>query len=122
MGFAGKFTNDGSDEYYEYDITDPESIEELPDEIIDFGDLRTRAEEYQEEQLEEKLSELERTDWYEVSINPVREGRYEVTSTSWDFPQYCNWDGEKWGRWDGDNIDVNKWRGLAEEYNEAEVD
>lgn len=36
--FIGKF-EDGFDEYYEYDITDEDAINELPEELIEFGNL-----------------------------------------------------------------------------------
>jgi len=118
MGFAGKF-EDGFDDYYDFDYTDRESIENLPEEIIDFTNVLEDLERYEEEQFEEELQELERTDWFDVSVNPVRVGRYEVETEAWPYPQYSNWDGEKWGRWDGDDAVITKWRGLAEEYWDA---
>lgn len=51
------------------------------------------------------------TEWYPVSINPVRNGQYEVTDNknpNWPFPQYANWNGKKW-----DHADIVSWRGLA---------
>lgn len=117
MGFAGKF-EDGYDDCYEFDWTDRESIENLPEDILDFSNALEDLERYEEEQLEEKLSELERTEWFDVSVNPDKDGRYEVTTKAWDFPQYCNWDGKTWSRWDGDDVEVVKWRGLIEEYSE----
>lgn len=121
MGFAGKYDN-GYDEYYEFDFTDRASIENLPEEIIDFTNVLEDLENYEAEQEEENLQNLERTDWYDVSVNPVRVGRYEVETTAWPYPQYSNWDGKKWGRWDGDDAVITKWRGLAEEYSEEEWD
>lgn len=38
MGYCGKFEN-GEDEYYEYDFSDRESIESLPEDIEDFAGL-----------------------------------------------------------------------------------
>jgi hypothetical protein len=38
MGFCGRFA-DGYDDYYEYDISDKESLEQLPEELLDFTDL-----------------------------------------------------------------------------------
>jgi hypothetical protein len=121
MGFAGRY-EDGFDEYYEMDWTDRESVENLPEDILDFSNALEDLENYEESQLEEKLSELERTEWYNVSINPSVDGKYEVTTTAWDFPQYCNYTDGKWSRWDGDDVEVVKWRGLIEEYNEDEMD
>jgi hypothetical protein len=73
---------------------------------------------YEEEQYEEQMAELDRTDWFDKKVKPAYVGRYEVTTKAWPYPQYCNWDGEKWGRWDGDDIKVAQWRGLSEEYKE----
>lgn len=52
MGYIGSF-KDGDDDCYEYDITDRPSIEALPEELIEFGDLITRHEEWVEENEEE---------------------------------------------------------------------
>jgi hypothetical protein len=51
------------------------------------------------------------TDWFPISVNPVRKGRYEVTdhkAPNWPFPQYANWDGNAW-----DHSEIVSWRGLA---------
>jgi hypothetical protein len=118
MGFAGRFEN-GFDDYYEMDWTDRASIEDLPEDILDFTNALEDLERYEEEQFDEELQELERTEWFDASVNPAHVGRYEVTTVAWDFPQYCNWDGKTWSRWEGDELEVTKWRGLAEEYWDA---
>ena len=118
MGFAGRF-EDGFDQYFEMDWTDRASIEDLPEDILDFTNALEDLERYEEEQMEEELQQLERTDWFDVSVNPVHVGRYEVETEAWPYPQYSNWDGEKWGRWEGDDAVITKWRGLAEEYWDA---
>jgi hypothetical protein len=114
MAFCGKF-EDGYDDFYEYDITDGEVIENIPEDIADFADLQYRHDEWLEEQEEERLSELERTDWFDAKIKPAYEGRYEIETEAWPYPQYCNWDGKKWSRWEGDDIKVTQWRGLVEQ-------
>lgn len=38
MGFIGKF-QDGIDEFYEYDLSDLEGIQELPEDVIEYGNL-----------------------------------------------------------------------------------
>jgi hypothetical protein len=53
MGFIGIF-EEGCDDYYEYDITSRSSIEELPEVLIEFGDLFTRHEDYIAENEEEE--------------------------------------------------------------------
>jgi hypothetical protein len=124
MCFVGRF-QDGIDEYYEYDITDRESVEDLPQELIDVGNLMDEVDRYEEEQYEERMAELTRTEWY-VGQDPFHVGRYEVQTAAWPYPQYCEWDGKKWSRWEGDDIQVTQWRGLAQEYKEwdpiAELD
>lgn len=121
MVFIGRY-EDGFDDYYEYDITDRESVENLPEDLIDFGGLMDEVDRYEEEQYEESLSELERTEWYPVSVAPSKDGRYEVTTKAWQFPQYCNYTDGVWSRWEGDELEVLQWRGLIEEYNETKVD
>ncbi len=113
MGFAGKF-EDGSDDYYEFDYTDREQVENLPEEILDFTNAMEDLENWEAEQEEEALSELERTEWFDKKVKPSVVGRYEVTTKAWPYPQYCNWTGEKWQRWEGDDIKVAQWRGLVE--------
>lgn len=117
MGYAGQYTTDGGDDYFEYDITDPDSIENLPEDIIEFGELRTRAQDYQDEmQAEEEHQEylMTVTDWYPVEVNPARIGEYEVTeagSPNWPFYKKVLWDGKKWTL-DGKKYKVGTWRGL----------
>lgn len=53
MGFIGSYV-DGVDSYYEYDLSDRASIEALPQELIDFGDLITLHEEWFDEDLEDE--------------------------------------------------------------------
>jgi len=58
---------------------------------------------------------LEVTDWFPVSINPVRKGLYEVLtkeSINWPFPNKAEWTGKKWVFLDHT---VEKWRGLAKD-------
>ena len=45
MQFVGRYT-DGCDDYYEY--SDLESLDDIPDEIVEEWDLRTRMEEWEE--------------------------------------------------------------------------
>ena len=116
MAFIGRFV-DGFDEVYEYDVSDRETIENLPQDLIDFGGLMDELERWEEEEYEEQMTELERTEWY-IGQDPATVGRYEVQTKAWPYPQYCNWDGKKWSRWEGDDIEVTQWRGLAQEYKE----
>lgn len=120
MGFAGKF-EDGYDEYYEFDFTDRESIEELPDYILDFTNALEDLERYEEEQFEESIADLERTEWYPVTTNPDKVGRYEIKRKDWEYVQWSDWDGKEWT-----HEDVSSWRGLVNDPEEwdpvAELD
>jgi hypothetical protein len=108
MGFAGKF-EDGDDEYYEFNWTDRQSIEDLPDYILDFTNALEELERYEEEQYEESIAHLERTDWYPMTTNPDKIGTYEVKRKDWDYAFKSEWDGKEWAQ-----EDVAFWRGLAE--------
>jgi hypothetical protein len=121
MCFAGRF-EDGYDEYFELDLTDRESVENLPEDILDFTNALEDVDNYEQEQLEEQLAELERTEWYPVKVAPAVDGKYEVTSKAWDFPQYCEYKNGKWARWEGDEIKVVQWRGLVKPYEADEWD
>lgn len=111
MCYIGQFTTEGGDDYYEYDLSDPSTLDDIPSDCIEFADLRTRAEEWQIENLESLWEGAERTEWYDASIKPVREGYYECTTSGWDFPQFLHWDGSAWLSYN----EVTKWRGLAHE-------
>lgn len=59
--------------------------------------------------------EPELTDWFPVSINPVRKGIYEiltVESINWPHPNKGEWTGKKWKFLDHT---VTHWRGLAKD-------
>ena len=114
MGYAGQFI-DGCDEYFEYSITDQNSIDNLPSEVQDFAGLEEAHANWKEEAITEYIEDLERTEWY-VGQDPVHVGRYEVQTESWPYPQWCEWTGEKWERWVGDEIKVTMWRGLTEQF------
>jgi len=45
MGFVGKYS-DGYDDYHEYDISDRESIEQIPEDIVDYADLMNYHEDW----------------------------------------------------------------------------
>ena len=62
--------------------------------------------------------EPELTDWYPVSIKPVRVGYYEILtkeSINWPYPNKGLWDGKKWNFLDHT---VTDWRGLAKDPNQ----
>ena len=51
MGFAGKY-EDGYDDFYEYEYNNRESIESLPEEILEFTNLMQELEDWEAEQQE----------------------------------------------------------------------
>jgi len=54
-----------------------------------------------------------RSDWFPISIAPVRVGSYEIkdnTIPNWPFPVFADWDGTAWT-----NTEATFWRGLAED-------
>lgn len=62
-------------------------------------------------------TEFEMTDWFPVSIKPVRVGVYEILtkeSINWPHPNKGLWDGKKWNFLDHT---VEEWRGLAQDPN-----
>jgi hypothetical protein len=134
MAYAGLYTTDGGDDYYEYDITDESSIEELPSDIVEFAGLEDAHRDWIISEMEEQWGDAERTDWYPAdAVAPEHEGYYEITTKGWDFPQFCKWDGERWDcynevvqcrglvedpNWDSE-AELEK---IAKEFNEAKVD
>jgi hypothetical protein len=69
---------------------------------------------------EDDEPELETTDWYPGSVNPVHVGHYETQVApprSWPFPSEAmmEWTGKKWLDTDGKVVkQVAQWRGLKE--------
>ena len=125
MGFCGRFA-DGYDDYYDYDITDIDSINSLPEELLDFTDLLNRHEDWvadteAEEEYQEYLMTV--TDWYPAEVNPDRAGDYEVKAAEapdWPFYKKVFWDGTGWSL-DGKEYKIAGWRGLRKDPNETEM-
>mgnify|MGYP003342429948 FL=1 len=111
MGYAGMYTNDGGDDYYEYDVTDPNFLDELPSDIIEFAGLEDSHREWMINQLEDDWADAERTEWIDATVAPVRDGWYEITTEGWDFTQFCEFKNGDWENWNT----VAKWRGLAQD-------
>lgn len=118
MCYAGTYTSDGGDQYYEYSVSDQNTIDDLPSDVVDFAGLEDAHESWKEDAINDYLSDLERTEWY-VGQTPARDGRYEVTTDAWDFPQWAEFKDGSWSRWIGDEIVVTKWRGLTEEFTDV---
>lgn len=119
MCFCGRFA-DGYDYFYEYDMTDRDALETLPDELLDFTDLLNRHDDWMaEEEAEREQAEYEATvtEWYPVDVNPHYVGFYETKEEgNWPFYKFAHWNGKKW------TIDGKKpkaaiagWRGLNED-------
>ena len=52
MAYCGKW-EDGDDDYYEYDLSDVESIENIPEHIVDYGNLMEEHENWIEDNADE---------------------------------------------------------------------
>lgn len=118
MCYAGQYTSEMGDDYYEYDVADQNTIDDLPSEVQDFAGLEDAHQSWKENAINEYLEDLERTEWY-VGQTPAQDGRYEVQTEAWPYPQWCDFKDGKWSRWDGDDIKVTQWRGLVEEFTDA---
>lgn len=115
------WSNDDTEYFYHgpLELTNEDTGEVFqgePDENVSVSGVPIAATEVMETALEELKEEiLEVTDWFPVSIKPVRNGVYEVLTASgvaWPFPTKAVWDGKAW------NTDVTEWRGLAKDPNE----
>lgn len=111
MNFAGQYNN-GIDNYYEYDVSDPDFLHSLPGEIIEFANLFDAHDEYIMRELEESWADAKRSEWNKVKHKPQIEGWYEVSTKAWDYPHFLKFKDGEWDTWDPKN--VIKWRGLAE--------
>ena len=117
MGFGGVYdSGNGGDDYYEYDISNPESIKDLPLELIEFGDLETKAYEYMIEEMEDEWVDAKRTAWHSVDVKPEYDGYYELQVKGYGDSldeQFCEFKNGEWDRWNLENVIA--WRGLAED-------
>ena len=125
MAYCGAW-RDGYDDYYNYDITDRDSLDKLPEDILDFTGLIDRHEDWIAEEQAEEYQEylMTVTDWYPVDVNPAHVGEYEVTeegSPNWPFYKKVLWDGKKWTL-NGKKYKVGTWRGLRADPNETKMD
>ena len=59
MGFVGKFTDTDGDEFFEYDFSENDNLDDIPDDIVDEFDLRARLEDYLAEMAEEEEHDSE---------------------------------------------------------------
>lgn len=117
MSYGGVYESEnGGDDYYEIDWSSRENIVNLPSELIEFGDLLNKFEEYQIENIKEEWADAERTDWFPIDVTPVRDGYYEVQVKGWEdhiYEELIMFSNGQWDFWNNDNI--VGWRGLAEE-------
>jgi hypothetical protein len=114
--------NNDDTEYYYYgplELTNEDTGEVFqgePDNAVQQIDPEssTPLEEIAEMKLEEEEKSV--TDWFPVTVDPVRAGTYQVIDAAaeicWPFPSNVTagvWDGKKWDK------TVAKWRGLAKD-------
>ena len=120
MAYAGTYTTGSGDDCYEYDITDKQSIEDLPADIVDFAGLEYAHEEWMERERDDRIAALPRTEWFDAKVKPMSNGRYEVTTKDYEYAQYADYTDGKWTRWTGDKVKVVQWRGLLQEFTDAD--
>lgn len=116
MCFAGIYDTDAGDMYYEYDVTDPDSIDSLPNDIIEFAGLDTAHNDWMVENLHELWDSAERSEWIDGKVKPVRDGWYEIQTEGWAFPQFKEF---KDGEWIMLYNPVSMWRGLDRDPSEG---
>ena len=117
MGYGGVYkSEDGGDDYYEYDISNPESIENLPEDLIEFGDLRNKSQEYILENMADEWADAERTEWHSMDVKPEHEGYYELQVKGYEdrlYEEFVEFKNGEWDRWNMEKVVA--WRGLAEQ-------
>lgn len=111
MAFAGMYSN-GNDDCYEYDVSDKDSIDNLPSDIVEFAGLENSHREWMISELDTNWADAERTDWISAETPPIRDGWYEVSTTGWEFAHFMEFSNGSWDCYDPK--DVIKWRGLTE--------
>jgi hypothetical protein len=111
MAFCGQYI-DGDDDYYEYGGMTAQQLEDdLPSAINYHFGVVDRKRDDEEQEYQEYIDSLEKTDWYPASIKPVRDGRYEVKSKSWGWPYITEWED---GKWITENT-IDEWRGITQD-------
>jgi hypothetical protein len=110
MCFAGMYS-DGNDNYYEYDVTDPDFLNELPGDVIEFANLYDAHQGWIVRELESNWNDEERSDWHKAKSKPEVEGWYEVALKDWQHVQFMEFKDGEWDCYDPKTI--AKWRGLA---------
>ena len=122
MGFAGQYIN-GDDDYYEYDLTNKESIDSLPTDIVEFAGLENAYEEYIDNLTTDVLWDLPRSEAIDGKIKPQMTGRYIIRTKQRDYDHFAEWGGKDWGTtWDGKKIKPVVWCGLTEELTEEKLE
>ena len=122
MGYAGQFI-EGHDDCYEYSLSDKDSIDSLPSDVIDFAGLENAHEDYIDNITTDVLWGLPRTEMIDGKIKPEKIGRYIIKTKDRDYDQFATWDGKSWGEyWDGKKIKPTQWCGLMQELTEEELD
>ena len=115
--FAGLFTNESGDQYYDYDIRDQNTIDDLPTDIVEFAGLEDANSNWWEDRLQEAYEDWGKTDWISAKNKPVHAGVYEVKTKSWHWVHYCEWNGKTWES----TGKVTEWRGLSKEMTDADL-
>jgi len=110
-----ELTNEDTGEVFKGEPDEPTSeVDIMEMEGATKAEITPELQDFFQEALGNKVKETpETTEWYPVSINPAREGTYEIMSSTaanaWPFPTMATWNGETW------SAVVAQWRGLTKE-------
>jgi hypothetical protein len=117
MNMVRVIDDEGNWERYEVPDSDEENLE------IDLNQGLPSEDWNPVEELDKilvELDDLDKTEWFPGSVDPVHEGTYEVQVApplAWPFPSEAmyKWTGKKWKDVDGKTVKkITQWRGLKE--------
>lgn len=95
------------------EVYEPSEEEE---ELIDVPESACISEEWDPAQELDKIWEDQKTDWFDISVNPERKGEYECEfeTTTWPWPieRMCEWTGRSWKENGKKAVGIKRWRGL----------
>lgn len=113
-GFGGYSTTGKWTEHKWVLLNDEQVYDPLDEEESDLSDIAESNWNPAEEL--DKIWDEQKTEWFDVSINPQYQGTYECQfeSTTWPFPieRMCEWTGRSWKENSKKAIGIKQWRGL----------
>lgn len=138
VAFVGHY-QDGFDDFINYSqfSTADELEQNLPEWVEEeFGLISRKRDDEEEEWLDDEpqeesiyvpgtYDEDEKTGWFNVKVNPVYVGQYEVKTKEWPFPHVMDWNGKFWCMAETNSkaqSKVTEWRGLSTDPDERNED